>query len=330
MLKKVIFLIAMSGCGSAVADRSTVFYTFNDTLNSPNGRIYSTVGVPVPINISGTSNASLTYRECNGFTWSHGLFWSEFFAWMVIPKTTVYNGHIIYLDIQSRGRWSLDSEDNDNYYLTQGYAWDEVHIAGNTCMPSGDSPSLSWTFGGVTMNAYLPADMPLGMHTIPIKFLRGIQRNNFTYIGGRYKIPSSRMKTFTFRSVSNLNFEIVGGCRPSVQSLDIEHGSLSIDNANGHMAHKSLSVYCDIPASINIYLLPNTPGNYSSTGTNVGLGNGWDSIVSLDGVERDKENIRWSSAGSKTITVGSRLYGEAGKIKPGNLSGSMTMVFSIR
>ncbi|EJY1967300.1 fimbrial protein [Escherichia coli] len=330
MLKTVIFLIAISCCGYAVASQSTVFYTFNDSLNSARGRIYTTGSVSAGIGLIGTSNATLSYRECNGFTWSHGLFWSEYFAWMVIPKKITYNGFTIYLDIQSKERWSLDSEDNDNFYLTQGYSWDQVNTSGNTCRPIGEKASLSWLFGGVTLNVYLPGDIPLGNYTIPIKFLRGIQRNNFDYIGGRHKIPSYIMKNFPFQSTYNFHIDNIGGCRPSVQSLDIEHGSLSINDANGHVVTKSLSVYCDIPASINVSLLPNTPGNYSYAGTSVGLGNGWDSIVSLDGVERNRETLRWNSAGSKTITVGSRLYGESGKIKPGNLSGSMTMVLSIR
>lgn len=330
MLKKVIFLIAISGCSYAFANRSTVFYTFNDSLYSAKGRIYTTDSLQFAININGTSNATLSYRQCNGFTWSHGLFWSEYFAWMVIPKKITFNGSQIYLDIQSRGRWSLDSEDNDNFYLTQGYSWDQVNPTGNTCRFLGESPSFSWSFGGITLNAYLPADLPLGYHTIPVNFLRGIQRNNFDFIGGRYKLPSTIMKNFPFRSTFNLAVDNIGGCRPSVQSLDLEHGSLAINNANGNVVRKSISVYCDVPASINVSLLPNTPGNYSNVGTSVGLGNGWDSIVSLDGVERNRETLRWNSAGSKTITVGSRLYGESGKTKPGNLSGSMTMVFSIR
>ncbi|EFN7413600.1 adhesin, partial [Escherichia coli] len=54
----------------------------------------------------------------------------------------------------------------------------------------------------------------------------------------------------------------------------------------------------------------------------------WDSIISLDGVEQSEEILRWYTAGSKTVKIESRLYGEEGKRKPGELSGSMTMVLS--
>ncbi|HDX9747224.1 TPA: adhesin, partial [Escherichia coli] len=64
-------------------------------------------------------------------------------------------------------------------------------------------------------------------------------------------------------------------------------------------------------------------------GVAVGLGNGWDSIIYLDGVKRNEETLRWNTAGSRTVTVGSKLYGEAGKITSGALSGSMTMIMHL-
>ncbi|MDW3389204.1 fimbrial protein, partial [Escherichia coli] len=69
-------------------------------------------------------------------------------------------------------------------------------------------------------------------YTFPVKFLRGIQRNNYDYIGGRYKIPSSLMKTFPFNGTLNFSIKNTGGCRPSAQSLEINHGDLSINSAN--------------------------------------------------------------------------------------------------
>lgn len=334
MFKKLLFFLFISLLGGTsvfAANRSTVFYTYTDNLYSNYGRLLTTDSVQFAINIHGTSNASLNYRACNGFTYTYGVYWSEYFAWMVIPKKVSANGYTIYLDIQYRGNWSIDSEDNDNYYLVHGFGWDQPTAGGGVVCPQyGDTRPLSWTFGSVTLNAYLPVDLPKGSYSFPVKFLRGIQRNNFDYLGGRYKIPSSQMKSIPFNSVYNLSMDITGGCYPSSQVLDINHGNIAINQASGNIASQKVSVYCDVPATINVSLMPNTPGNYSNVGTSVGLGNGWDSIVSLDGIERNRETLRWNRAGSKTITVGSRLYGESGKIKPGNLSGSMTMVFSIR
>ncbi|ELH6406670.1 fimbrial protein, partial [Escherichia coli] len=253
------------------------------------------------------------------------------FAWMVIPKhVNDANGFNIFLTLQYRGNWSLDAEDNDNYYLVQGFGWDQSTAGGGTvCFPIGDRRYLSWTFGNVTLNAHLPVDLPKGQYNFPIKILRGIQRNNYDYLGGRYKIPSSVMKGIPFGSTVNLSFYNTGGCRPSAQMLEINHGSLSIDRANNNYASQTFSIYCDVPTSVKLSLFSNTQPAYNNQGFSVGLGNGWDSVISLDGVERNEETLHWNTAGARTVTVGSRLYGEVGKITPGILSGSMTMVMRL-
>ncbi len=72
---------------------------------------------------------------------THGLYWSEYFAWLVVPKHVSYNGYNIYLELQSKGGFSLDAEDNDNYYLTKGFAWDEVNSSGRVCFDIGEKKS---------------------------------------------------------------------------------------------------------------------------------------------------------------------------------------------
>ncbi|HIC1190634.1 TPA: PapG chaperone-binding domain-containing protein, partial [Escherichia coli] len=58
----------------------------------------------------------------------------------------------------------------------------------------------------------------------------------------------------------------------------------------------------------------------------VGLGHGWDSIVSVNGVDTGETTMRWYKAGTQNLTIGSRLYGESSKIQPGVLSGSATLL----
>ncbi|WP_225389961.1 PapG chaperone-binding domain-containing protein, partial [Escherichia coli] len=118
-------------------------------------------------------------------------------------------------------------------------------------------------------------------------------------------------------------------CRPSAQSLEINHGNLSIDSAHGNYASQAVTIYCDVPVTVKISLFSNTQPAYNNQGVAVGLGNGWDSIIYLDGVKRNEETLRWNTAGSRTVTVGSKLYGEAGKITSGALSGSMTMIMHL-
>lgn len=58
------------------------------------------------------------------------------------------------------------------------------------------------------------------------------------------------MKTFPFNGTLNFSIKNTGGCRPSAQSLEINHGDLSINSANNHYAAQTLSVSCDVPTNI--------------------------------------------------------------------------------
>ncbi|HAI5696556.1 TPA: PapG carbohydrate binding domain-containing protein [Escherichia coli] len=324
-----LFLSLSGGNDALAANQSTMFYSFSNTLSSYQGKISPTDFMQFVLNVPhGISTATLSYVACNGFTWTYGVYWSEYLAWLVIPKYVVHGGQRIYLDLQYTGSWGRDAEDDDNYYLTYGFGWDQSTAGGGrVCFNSGEQRDLSWTFDNVTVNARLPVDLPKGHYSFPVKFLRGIQRNNYDYLGGRYKIPSSLMKTFPFNSTFNLSFDSTGGCRPSAQSLEINHGNLSINSANNHYAAQTLSVSCDVPTNIRFFLLSNTAPAYShGQKFSVGLGHGWDSIVSVNGVDTGETRMRWYRAGTQNLTIGSRLYGESSKIQPGVLSGSATLL----
>ncbi|MBB7142136.1 fimbrial protein [Escherichia coli] len=325
--------LSLSGGNDALAG-STMFFSFNDSSYMPQRNIRTTQLIQFDMDIPSASRAAtVSYKECNGFTWTYGLYWSEYFAWLVVPKRISHNGYNIYLELQALRGLSLDAQDADNYYFTYGISWDAVNsgLGGRSvCYDIGTGGNFNWPYGTVTMNARLPADLPKGDYTFPLKYLRGIQRNNFDHLGGRYKIPSSLMKTFNRSSTQYIQLKSIGGCTPSVQSLEINHGDVSIDKANSHYASQTFSVYCDVPTNIRFSLLSNTTPIYShGQKFAVGLGHGWDSIVSINGTDTGSEILRWGRAGTQSLTIGSRLYGESSKIQPGELSGSATLIMVI-
>ena len=84
---------------------------------------------------------------------------------------------------------------------------------------------------------------------------------------------------------------------------------------------------CDVPTNIRFFLLSNTAPAYShGQQFSVGLGHGWDSIVSVNGVDKGDTTMRWYRTGTQNLTIGTRLYGESSKIQPGVLSGSATLL----
>ncbi|HEC4937521.1 TPA: P fimbria tip G-adhesin PapG-II, partial [Escherichia coli] len=197
----------------------------------------------------------------------------------------------------------------------------------NLCQKPGETTRLTEKFDDIIFKVALPADLPLGDYSVTIPYTSGIQRHFASYLGARFKIPYNVAKTLPRENEMLFLFKNIGGCRPSAQSLEIKHGDLSINSANNHYAAQTLSVSCDVPANIRFMLLRNTTPTYShGKKFSVGLGHGWDSIVSVNGVDTGETTMRWYKAGTQNLTIGSRLYGESSKIQPGVLSGSATLL----
>ncbi|HFM4314306.1 TPA: PapG chaperone-binding domain-containing protein, partial [Escherichia coli] len=76
---------------------------------------------------------------------------------------------------------------------------------------------------------------------------------------------------------------------------------------------------------------PKTP-NYNNSHFSVNLGNGWDSVISLDGYSYDEANLqnKYVTQSGRTIKIGSKLYGDVSKVKPGGINGSLVMTFDFQ
>ncbi|WP_105454560.1 PapG carbohydrate binding domain-containing protein [Escherichia coli] len=308
------------------------FYSFNDNYTHYAGRV-TIVDKPQFHIYWNTGTTRANYRLCLGPEYASGVYFQEYIAWIIVPKEAITtNGYRVYLDVQSSYGWSQEDTNNrDNYFFLNGYEWDTwTNDGGRLCPYIGHLKQINNKFNKLSFNINLPADLPKGHYDVPVQYMRGIQHHFYDLWRDHYKMPYELAEQLPKNNTVNVSFDNVGGCQPSSQILNIDHGNIVIDRVHGNTASQTLSIYCDVPVNVKISLLRNTLPIYNNKKFSVGLGNGWDSIISLNGAERSEDTLRWNVAGSKTVTIGSRLYGEAGKIKPGNLSGSMTMVLKVQ
>ncbi|HCQ3813679.1 TPA: adhesin [Escherichia coli] len=313
---------------------NVIFYAFHSTSSYNSGRmtILDRGQFVIPWN-KGLSYAD--YVRCDAGPFISGVYFQEYIAWTLVPKKAkTTDGHTVFFTVQDSSGWSEENQaDNDYYFFLNGYEWDTwTNNAEPVCVgPNGlaSTKTLNKNFNNITFNLLVPADLPKGHYDVPIKYINGIQHHFYSDWRAHYKMPYNLVKSLPAANTLNLSFDIVGGCKPSSQNITIDHGDLAIDKANGNYASKDFSITCDVPVSIKLTLLSNTQSTYNSQDFSVGLGHGLDSIIYLDGIKRKEETLRWTSAGSKTVTIGSQLYGDISKITAGQLSGSMTMTLNI-
>ncbi len=325
----LLFSLCVSGESSAW--NNIVFYSLGDVNSYQGGNVVITQR-PQFITSWRPGIATVTWNQCNGPEFADGswAYYREYIAWVVFPKKVMTkNGYPLFIEVHNNGSWSEENTgDNDSYFFLKGYKWDErAFDTANLCQKPGETIRLTEKFDDIIFKVALPADLPLGDYSVTIPYTSGIQRHFASYLGARFKIPYNVAKTLPRENEMLFLFKNIGGCRPSAQSLEIKHGDLSINSANNHYAAQTLSVSCDVPANIRFMLLRNTTPTYShGKKFSVGLGHGWDSIVSVNGVDTGETTMRWYKAGTQNLTIGSRLYGESSKIQPGVLSGSATLL----
>lgn len=109
------------------------------------------------------------------------------------------------------------------------------------CAPVGNTKQLSNTFNELRFSLLLPAELPKGRYEVPIKYIRGIQHHYYNGWREHYKMPYSQVKQLPATNTLMLSFNNTGSCRPSAQSLEINHGNLSIDSAHGNYASQAVT-----------------------------------------------------------------------------------------
>ncbi|MBB7833649.1 P fimbria tip G-adhesin PapG-I, partial [Escherichia coli] len=238
--------LSLSGGNDALAGwHNVMFYAFNDylTTNAGNVKVIDQPQLYIPWN---TGSATATYYSCSGPEFASGVYFQEYLAWMVVPKHVYTNeGFNIFLDVQSKYGWSMENEnDKDFYFFVNGYEWDTwTNNGARICFYPGNMKQLNNKFNDLVFRVLLPVDLPKGHYNFPVRYIRGIQHHYYDLWQDHYKMPYDQIKQLPATNTLMLSFDNVGGCQPSTQVLNIDHGSIVIDRANGNIASQTLSIY---------------------------------------------------------------------------------------
>ncbi|WP_072007571.1 PapG chaperone-binding domain-containing protein [Escherichia coli] len=133
----------------------------------------------------------------------------------------------------------------------------------------------------------------------------------------------------------SVSFDIMinNKCEVSPSEIELSHGGHSITSADGHIAKSTINIECQLPSEVKFRLtlksLTSPTAEYND-GVGVGLGNGWDSVLTVENT-----NISASSP-SADITISKRgnltiqsVLKKTMSSQPGKLSGSAVMELSL-
>ena len=122
-------------------------------------------------------------------------------------------------------------------------------------------------------------------------------------------------------------------CEVFPSQIELSHGGRSITSADGHTTSSAINIKCQLPSDVKFKLTLkslNPPTTEYSDGVGVGLGHGWDSVLTVENT-----NISAASpsadviiSGNGNLTIQSVLKKTAAS-QPGYLSGSAVMEISM-
>lgn len=324
-MKKIVpFFFLLPGCVSAAEYIVMLWtqsngYVVDSTVDVPWSGKRITMSVPAM-----RGQAVKSDVKCSTSSMWGG--WGGNTSWVSIPNYILIAGERQKIDVSATGDWF-------KHFESGGYSyWYKVKDRNNknpdtdelVCGKPGDISKfpINVDYSGLTLSFDVPRGLPTGVVDASI-FIGGGQEQQF------WSEPNKSMylpSEFVQNGIKNLeyhySFNVMNSCTASAPSYEISYGVQSINSAEAAEKNIDIPITCTGPTAVNLKLLPLTQGDRENS---VELGNGWEALISLNGKEQMADTIQYETAGSKSISVKSKLKSKNGK-SAGDLSGTMLLV----
>ncbi|HEI2860222.1 TPA: adhesin [Escherichia coli] len=341
----LVFSVLYSGLA---AGGSAIYFGFKgkqtgSTIN--NTKSGQTISMDIDLPSLGGDGTVLGVPECNGVQWIN--YYTAYFHRIGIPKTINVGGHWVELYVNAPS-YQIDTATYDYYYYKSynNNGGKGFWYSGKACWNAGETTSVNSFAPGVppkvTVSFRIPPDLPDGVThiVIPVKYGKNVnfttQLIDWSHAGDSMNAHTSidSVDAGTYFLLYTRDIVNKARCSFDKSTYEIDHKNVNMSNAlkNNVMAEASIKLTCTVPTDVKIKLSTPKPSNYSNGYFSVDLGNGWDSVISLDNSYYDKSNPQsmYVTQSGRTIKIGSKLYGEASKVKPGSINGSLVMTFDFQ
>lgn len=261
----------------------------------------------------GGPNTSLQSRDMNVVAYPSSVTLTPGFEGKVIMSgdegSAEVNDWKIALGLSSPWSWkTVDAKCTEVGELYKGVTY-----------PNGSS-------NGITVKIKIPNGMPTGVYNISIPARVGLYHQGYNY-GSPATLSYSEILSALKQVDVNMKLTVRNACTYDVPSLHLDHGYKNLGDAPGNKVTKDITVTCTGPTNVRLSLTSlSTPSSNVAGEYRAGLGNGWDSRLSINGQSSELTDY-FTHAGSKTYTVGSELI-KGSNSRAGGLSGSAILVIS--
>ncbi len=255
--------------------------------------------------------------------------WSSRTSWIAVPEKIQIAGENVPVEVNATFSWY-------KHFSAGGYGyWYNVdernHKNDDTlssdCGQPGDISRypINVKYDGLKLKFTVPRGLPTGQTKASLVMGGGQEAQFWSESNKTMNLPQS----FIQKNIRNLNYEftfnVMNSCTADSLNYVINYGDLTPSGAQNAQKTIKIPVKCTGPTGVKFELIPakSGTGNYAGK-PSVGLGNGWDALIKLNGKSAFTDNMQWNSAGSKDVEITSNLQNVNGV--PGKIEGSLTLV----
>ncbi|MBW5823293.1 PapG chaperone-binding domain-containing protein [Yersinia enterocolitica] len=223
--------------------------------------------------------------------------------------------------------------DNAQQYVLYSKGGDEFKATKRRCQQIGNSFNFQSSWSSSFVLRLSTENLSIGKYSgrIPIKIARAeyyartasLSLYRWTLDDIQRFVGSDDAVTLPF------DINIQNKCTITPSEINFAHGGNSIVSADGHMTSQSVGVNCASSGNIALNLslkAIDPPTNSYTDGVGVGLGNGWDSVLKIDGsnISTTNPTTKMTIPANSSFNVQSILR-KTNNSQAGSLSGSAVM-----
>ncbi|CAH1531644.1 putative PapG_C domain-containing protein [Vibrio jasicida] len=287
------------------------------TVNLPNASVWA------------WGNPRLVQSQCDG-SQIQGTRTVNERTWIAYPESVQINGKTAPISV------------SPNPQLISNYQWIQTGYTSSSKTTSQSCPSVGnvWqgtdypniNSGNTSATIKIPSNLAPNKYIVPIVLKAAMDENAF----GAQATPYSPWSIYEIANITtspnpriNLIVNVRNSCTFSTSDINLDHGRLVLGEADGNTTQKPFSINCTAPANAKLSIVNSSaPIENIPNQVRIGLGSGWDSILSINDKSNENDFVFDLNQGGNVFEVKSTLAATSSP-KEGSLSGFATISVEI-
>lgn len=257
--------------------------------------------------------------------------WSGHTSWIAVPKEIQIAGENVPIEVIATSSWykHFSAGGYDYWFHVDDWNYKNDDTLSSDCGAVGDIKiyPIDVKYDGLKLKFLVPRGLPTGRTSASLIMGGGEEAQYWSASNQSMNLPKSFVQDGIKNLEYNFVFNVQNTCSADSLNYVIDYENLTPLDAPHAEKTIKIPVKCTGPTGVEFKLVPTVAGSGIYGGKpSIGLGNGWDALIKINGKSVFTDNVQWDFAGSKDIEITSNLQNVNGDGIPGKIEGSLILI----